>query len=694
MNKPGLNSLKFKIPLFVLLGVIPAMLTAMGLTSYRAAKILHQEAEKDLTTQAQALAMQVSQWDKMNTLALQNFSQNISLINTNSTQLQSSLVILQNSYKDYLWSVGIANLEGKFIALSESNKIEPINYSDRSWFQGAILGNPITREIIISRRTGEPAAIFSAPIREQNPLTPAENSSTFPSGKIIGVIRLGILLNELAEAVGATRVGETGFAILVDQKGQLIAHPNSQLLSGEKLTDLSLYPPVKQLLNNDQGLFYFTDDRGIQWLSYSIQLENKWGAIVLQQQAEVFAKVRSFWQLEITIAIIATGGMGILMGLLAHRLIQPISDLTEAASQVSQGKWHQQVQVRGQDELAILAQTFNRMAKALKQSFSLLTKINEELKASEAREREKAIALEQSLQKLQQAQSQLIQTEKMSSLGQIVAGVAHEINNPVNFIHGNLIYLRQYSKDLLKLIEIYQKNETQIPVKVLQTIEEIELDFIKEDLDKLLNSMQIGSHRIREIVESLRHFSRLDESEVKSVDIHTGIDSTLMLLKHRLKGESGHPDIELIKTYEKLPLVDCYPGQMNQVLLNIINNAIDAVQESFSEQKTALNNQSPQIKIKTKVRDPDAVAIHILDNGSGISEEIKTKIFDPFFTTKPVGKGTGLGLAISYQIVVQKHRGKLECHSQMGKGTEFIITIPIQLSCQLNPSLSQSELEV
>ena len=688
MNKPGLNSLKFKIPLFVLLGVIPAMLAAMGLTSYRAAQILRREAEKDLASQAQALAVQVSRWDKMNTLALQNLSNNLSLINLNSTQLKSNLVLMHKSYQDYLWSVGVADLEGNFIALSETNKIEPINYGDRSWFQGAISGNPITREIIISRRTGEPAAIFSAPIREQNPPTLLDNSSASPPGKIIGVIRLGILLNELAETVGATRLGETGFAILVDQKGQLIAHPNSELMPDKKLTDLSLYPPVKQLLNNNQGLFYFTDDRGINWLSYNIRLENQWGAIVLKQQAEVFAQVRDFWKIAITIAIISTVAMAILMGLLAHRLIQPIGDLTEAAFLVSQGKWHRQVQVRGRDELAVLARTFNGMAEALKESFSLLTEINKELRASEEREREKATALEQSLQKLQQTQSQLIQSEKMSSLGQIVAGVAHEINNPVNFIHGNLVHLRQYIQDLLELIELYQKNETQPPVEIVEKIEDIELDFIKEDFDKLIGSAQIGSNRIREIVKSLRIFSRLDESELKSVDINAGIDSTLMLLRHRLKGQPGYPDIEVITTYEELPLVECYSGQINQVLMNIINNAIDAFHEYFYNHKIKLKPELPQIEIQTKVKDKHWVSIHISDNGSGINEEIQHKIFDPFFTTKSVGKGTGLGLAISYQIIVENHKGKLEFSSLSEKGTEFIITIPIKLGDKLGDKMN------
>jgi signal transduction histidine kinase len=231
---------------------------------------------------------------------------------------------------------------------------------------------------------------------------------------------------------------------------------------------------------------------------------------------------------------------------------------------------------------------------------------------------------------------------------------------------------------LLELIELYKKDESKTSVEILHKIEDIELDFIKKDLNKLLNSMQVGSNRIREIVQSLRTFSRLDESELKLVDIHSGIDSTLMLLKNRLKKTSEHPEIQLIKTYENLPLVYCYPSQINQVFMNILNNAIDALSDHPDGNLPTKTHSPYLIKINTKVKKNNWVAIHISDNGSGISEAIQTKIFDPFFTTKPVGKGTGLGLAISYQIIVKKHGGKLECHSQPGKGTEFIIEIPVQ----------------
>lgn len=291
--------------------------------------------------------------------------------------------------------------------------------------------------------------------------------------------------------------------------------------------------------------------------------------------------------------------------------------------------------------------------------------------------------LQQTLQELQQAQTQLVQSEKMSSLGELVAGVAHEINNPVNFIYGNLTHANQYIHDLLKVVEVYQQYYPHPVPEVQAELEENDLNFLIEDLPKLLDSMKIGAKRIRDIVLSLRVFSRLDESEIKGVDIHEGIDSTLMILGHRLKGKPGSPSIEVIKEYGNLPLVECYAGQMNQVFMNIISNAIDALEASLVNcSLSTVNgtfNDNPTIRIHTKAIG-EQVAIHIADNGSGIPKELQKKIFDPFFTTKPVGVGTGMGLAISYQIIKEKHGGSLQCVSPLEGGSEFVITIPQTLN--------------
>jgi signal transduction histidine kinase len=281
--------------------------------------------------------------------------------------------------------------------------------------------------------------------------------------------------------------------------------------------------------------------------------------------------------------------------------------------------------------------------------------------------------LEQALTDLQQMQVHLIQAEKMSSLGQLIAGIAHEINNPVNFIHGNLSHLHNYVINLLAFIELSQKSLEKITPELESKAEEIDIEFIKIDLPKIIKSMEVGTHRIREIVLSLRNFSHIDEAELKPIDIHQGIEDTLLILGHRIKPQknASSPRIQIVKQYGDLPLVNCYAGQLNQVFVNILVNAIDAIEESAS------SDRQPCISIQTQVIDDKYVEIVIADNGSGIPEAIQQQIFNPFFTTKPVGKGTGMGMAISYQIITEKHKGRLTCVSSLGKGTEFIIHIPI-----------------
>ena len=278
----------------------------------------------------------------------------------------------------------------------------------------------------------------------------------------------------------------------------------------------------------------------------------------------------------------------------------------------------------------------------------------------------------ETLKQLRQNQAQIVQAEKMSSLGQLVAGVAHEINNPVSFIYGNLSHADNYVHALTNLLTLYQKHYPQPAAEIQAESSAIDLDFLVEDLSKLLASMKVGSERIQKIVLSLRSFSRMDEAEMKEVDIHEGINSTLMILQNRLKAKSNRPAIEVIKHYSKLPEVECYAGQLNQVFMNLLANAIDALEESIN----TIQNPAPTITICTEAVNFDRVRIRISDNGSGISEQAKQKLFDPFFTTKPVGKGTGLGLSISYQIITERHHGSLKCTSSSNQGAEFVIEIP------------------
>ncbi|MEG4304665.1 AAA family ATPase [Microcoleus sp. D3_18a_C4] len=307
------------------------------------------------------------------------------------------------------------------------------------------------------------------------------------------------------------------------------------------------------------------------------------------------------------------------------------------------------------------------------------------LRLSEGQLREKATQLEVTLSELRSTQTQLIQTEKMSSLGQLVAGVAHEINNPINFIYGNVLHANDYSSDLLGLIELYQDSYPNANPEIVAKTEDIDLAFIQEDLPKILKSMQVGVDRVRNIVLSLRNFSRLDEAEMKPVDIHSGIDSTLLILQHRLKKDAVGHGIEVVKEYGQLPKVNCYASGLNQVFMNILSNAIDAVELGVGRPETTAKLENPlspiferKIEIRTEVCDQNWVRIYIADNGRGMTEEVRSRIFDPFFTTKPVGQGTGLGLSISYQIVVEKHGGKLMCFSAPGEGAEFVIEIPVK----------------
>ncbi len=320
---------------------------------------------------------------------------------------------------------------------------------------------------------------------------------------------------------------------------------------------------------------------------------------------------------------------------------------------------------------------------------SLLRQVIHELKDSQTNleEQKKLYAslekqsheLQQALADLKRAQTQLIQSDTMSSLGQLVAGVAHEINNPVNFIHGNLHHVRSYAQALLSLGQLYQRYYPEPVPEIQAKVEEADLEFVEADLPKILTSMQMGTDRIRQIVLSLRNFSRMDEAAFKAVNVHDGLNSTLLILQHRLKETSKRPAIQVIQNYGNLPLVECYPGQLNQAFMNILANAIDALEEANARcTDEEIETKPGQITIQTSVLDSTWVNIAIADNGMGMTEAVQKRIFDPFFTTKSVGKGTGMGMSISYQIITEKHGGQLDCISAPGQGTELIVQIPIQ----------------
>ena len=317
--------------------------------------------------------------------------------------------------------------------------------------------------------------------------------------------------------------------------------------------------------------------------------------------------------------------------------------------------------------------------KVLKSEVQKHIQTEDALRQSQVEMQEFTETLAVTLDELQQTQAQLIQSEKMSSLGEMVAGIAHEINNPINYVYGNLQYLDEYTGALLKLIKMYQANLVPVPPEILQLMDDIDLEFIYEDLPKIFVSMKDGSERIQNLVLSLRNFSRLDEAPQKQVNIHEGIESTLLLLKQKIERNPGEEPVEIITDFDDLPLIECHPSQLNQVFMNLLSNAIDELNKEYKGNPEHLG----QICVMTRRIGVNLIRVTIADDGSGIPEEIREKLFDPFFTTKPIGEGTGLGLSICYQIIVEKHGGKIWCEQNFPRGAKFVCEIPILFNLSL-----------
>lgn len=399
-----------------------------------------------------------------------------------------------------------------------------------------------------------------------------------------------------------------------------------------------------------------------------------WKLVIVKPTSEIAAVANRLIEILLSYAIL-TALIAAPLGyfILKRFVLNPLSKTTQAIEEMGQAiqsqKWesleHVHVKFPVKNELGLLANVFNTLATTTLDQQRTLQSKNQELQCS--------------FQQLKETQSQLVQAEKMSSLGQLVAGVAHEINNPVNFIHGNLVLAREYIDGLLELGNLAVSNASATEIQTKE--EEIDLEFLRHDLPKLLGSMKTGTERIRTIVLSLKNFSRLDEAEYKTADLHEGIDSTLTILGNRLKYRHDSPGIEVVKEYGDLPMVKCYPGPLNQVFMNLLTNAIDALedeQHKFTHPAQTDQKEHKWIRIKTETIEDNRVCITIADNGPGMSAEIKNRIFEYLFTTKPAGKGTGLGLTISRDIIEGKHQGRLYFESESGQGTTFFLEIPIK----------------
>jgi two-component system, NtrC family, sensor kinase len=529
---------------------------------------------------------------------------------------------------------------------------KPANIKDRLYFQKAMAGETNVSDPLISRALKMPCITIAAPIRSSSVARP------------IGEIHSFVDLDRVTQVIERTQYGPNSHAFALSSEGKAIVHPNHQWMSTlEKpapsllqATDPALARIAQQMVSRQQKIELVQLDGEWQYVAYLPLQQANWSIALVIPRDNVEAPLRA---LNLMAGVIA--GLVIMLVLFLWRV--------QSLDQQRLKRSNHELEAYVQDRTAALSSALEQ----LKQSEHQLQESNEAL---EHRVTARTAELHVALEELQRSQVRLIQNEKMSSLGQLVAGVAHEINNPVNFIYGNLAHVHTYGQNLIDLVNLYRKHYANPHPEIQQAEQELDLEFLIEDMPKVFTSMKMGANRIKDIVLSLRIFSRMDESEVKDVDIHQGIDSTLVILQHRLKSTDHRPAITAIKTYGALPIVECYAGELNQVFMNILSNAIDAIEEVSAQQADYVG----QITIQTSVVDMNWIEIAIADNGAGMSETVRNDIFNPFFTTKPVGKGTGLGMGISYQIITEKHHGKLECFSTTGAGTTLTIRIPIALS--------------
>ncbi len=642
-------------------------------TFFQARKYLQQSVYDRLTTVASLEEGELNRWmiDRRDTLtSLTQISEIRTAAEVLLTQgksdanYQVSLETIQRLLSDFIFDrsdyreIFIISSGGRVVVSTDAEKIGRYSPRDQTseMFQGSAHTSVFVSNFYQSPDTNLPTVTLSTPIFDSQ-------------NRRVGTLAAHLNLDRVDE-ITATRegMGKTGKSYLVTDIGSSFdtqyVFISAQEFAAEDFPNGIISPGIQAAMTGNNGRGLYNNYEGIPVIGVYRWLKGEDVALMVEMhQAEAFALANRLALSILLTGLILSGMMTVMILLLGHRIVTPILAVAQTARsvgrKVKEGNLSklELVPIQVENEIGILAHTFNQMTEQLRDSYTELQEKNQELQST--------------LNELQQTQFQLIQNEKMASLGQMVAGIAHEVNNPIGFIHGNLDYLNEYVTDLLDLLQVYSEEYPEDNTAITQQKENIEFDFLQRDLSQVLSSMRTGTTRIQEIVKSMRNFSRLDEADYKAANINEGLEGTLLILHHRFKAESHRSEIKVIKDYGQIPKIECYPGQLNQVFLNLISNAIDELESSVIMGKI----EDPTIHIRTAIEEKNAV-IYIADNGTGMPEETCKKVFDPFFTTKPIGKGTGLGLSISYSIVVEHHGGEINCQSVLGKGTEFTIVIP------------------